>query len=217
MISATTRRGMSARAAALLVASAALLAGPALAAPAAPAAHLERPKFHKNELPLQVSVIYPEARGRASVGAKGVTYHRASGATQPGTLYYPQSYWRDGYPLIEVGEAAVFKVRVVNRGRRPLRDLQIVATHESLDFFGKDGEDLPGCDAMAWSIPKLAAGQSWEGVARFTLPRRVTPGLAQTHVQIQQHGGRGAARLLHDAPQAGVFCPPEPSITTASL
>lgn len=168
-----------------------------------------RPRGFRAARGLAVRVEYLGAAGRASLHARGSTYHLEGKAPHPGSIYYPEPYWSDAYALFRAGQQMRLRVTVENRSKRTLKGAQLVAVQEHLDYFGKDGEDVDGAAAQAVALPSLAPGASWQQELTLTLPMRLLPGLLQTHVQLVQQRGKHC-RLLVDEPQAGLFCPLEP-------
>lgn len=169
-------------------------------------------KKWKDKINVDVEIEYLATKGFTRVDGTGIYYHVNGGAGQKGTIYYPEPYWYDAYALYLIGQPMTFKVRVTNKKRRVIRDLRVVAVQEYLNYFGKDGEDLPGCPTNVWEIKRLGKFETWEGTATLTVPAGTQPGLDQTHVQIQRDLPLTGPRLLWDDPQAGVYCPPEPDV-----
>ncbi|MCB9738950.1 MAG: hypothetical protein H6747_06760 [Deltaproteobacteria bacterium] len=168
-----------------------------------------RPRGFRAASGLTVRVEYLGAAGRASLHARGSTYHLEGKAPHPGSVYYPEPYWSDAYALFRAGQPMRLRVTVENRGKRALKGAQLVAVQEHLDYFGKDGEDVDGAAAQAIALPSLKPGATWQQELTLTLPMRLLPGLLQTHVQLVQQRGK-RSQLLLDEPQAGLFCPLEP-------
>lgn len=198
---------------AALAASALLLgaAGVACAAPAsaAPATAVTVPARFHNAEGLRVELEFVGAPGTAQVDAQGVQYQVGEGRPFRGSVRYPEPFWRAGYALFVGGQAMQFKVRVRNETGRPLRDLQVVAVLEQLNFFGKDGEDLPGSPSASFAVGQIAARGVWEAQGTIVLPLGLAPGMQQVHVQVQKAAGKAAAKLLCDEPHAGLYFPPE--------
>jgi hypothetical protein len=212
-----SRRAVATTLASLAAVAMTLALAPAAASAACPlgGSTIKPKKFFKNRLPVEVEVEYLATKGHTAVDASGITYHVNGQGPKKGTIYYPEPYWYDAYALYLIGQPMTFKVRIKNKKRRVIRNLQVVAVQEYLNYFGKDGEDLPGCPTSTWTIKKLGRHQVWEGIATITVPAGTQPGLDQTHVQIQRKLPLSNNRLLYDAPQAGVYCPPEPEVVSA--
>jgi hypothetical protein len=170
---------------------------------------LAAPKRWRNGEALEVKVTYVEPQGYTRVDHSGTHYVVGSRPAERGTLFYPSSYWRDDYPLFLKGAQMTYRVSVTNRGGAALKDIEVAVVHEYLDHFAKDGVDLPGLKPTVWHLGSLERGETWEASATVALPRKMDPGLDQTHVQIVQRARSNSRRLLWDDPQAGLFGPPE--------
>ena len=185
--------------------------GQAQAAPtsAAPAAAVTVPARFHNVDGLRVEFEFVAAPGTAQVDAQGVQYQVGEGRPFRGTVHYPEPFWRAGYALFIGGQPMGFKLRVRNESGRAVRDLQIVAVLEQLNFFGKDGDDLPGSPSASFAIGQIAARGVWEAQGTILLPLGLAPWMQQVHVQVQKASRKGEAKLLCDDPHAGLYFPPE--------
>lgn len=185
------------------------LVAPGFAGATPPATAVPVPARFHNAEGLRVELEFVGAPGTAQVDAQGVQYQVGEGRPFRGTVRYPEPFWRAGYALFVGGQPMQFKVRVHNDSGRAVRDLQVVAVLEQLNFFGKDGDDLPGSPSATFAIGPIAARGVWEAQATIVLPLGLAPGMQQVHVQVQKPAGKAAAKLVCDEPHAGLYFPPE--------
>lgn len=175
---------------------------------AAKPAALPVPAHFHNSADVRVELVFVAPQGNASVDEKGVRYQVGESRPFRGTVRYPQPFWRDGYAVFVGGQAVKFQVKIHNLSGKPMRDVQVVAALEHLNFFAKDGEDLPGSPVAGFFVDAIPARGVWQAEGSVVLPLGLPAGLQQVHVQVQRPA-RKDAKLLYSDAQAGLYFPPE--------
>jgi hypothetical protein len=170
---------------------------------------------HRGEIPpIEYRIKYQGAFGVTTVNASGVTYAPYGYWPTFEPTILPERYF-GSYPLYFSNGPFAFTVHLKNTGKRTYRNLLVITAQELLNTNGGVGVLFPGNAAHNWFVGELRPGEEAALSGSMHIPSFGSSGIDQTHLQIlhwDETAGDlehvGAGRVLLDAPQAGLWCPP---------
>lgn len=170
---------------------------------------------HKGEVsPIEYHIEYQSVLGVTTVAGSGITYAPFGYVPTFEPTILPERYFGN-YPLYFSNGPFAFTVHIKNISKRTYRNLLVITAQELLNTDGGAGSLFPGDAAHNWFVGELRSGEEVALSGNMYIPSFGSSGLDQTHLQILHWDGNAgdiahsaAGRVLLDAPQAGLWCPP---------